>query len=108
MRKLWTIVFLTAISAWLTGCGVVGNSKESGTPTITNAFTSISAGSAAVKLGAVGKNGPQPVDWSLTYATQPCAPACGTLAPLGSSGATYTPPAAAPQYGQAAITAFST
>lgn len=107
MRKLWTIVFLTAISAWLTGCGVVGNSKESGTPTIMNAFTSISAGSAGVKLSAVGKNGPQTVDWSLTYATQPCAPACGTLAPLGSSSATYTPPAAAPQYGQATITAFS-
>src|SRR6266404_5485715 len=109
MRQLWIIVFLLCGAACLTGCGVVSSSnKESGSITITNAFTSISAGSAAVTLSAEVTKGQPTVSWSLTYATLPCAPACGTLVPKGDAGAVYTPPVNAPGYGQATITAVST
>lgn len=108
MRQLWMVVLLLAGAACLTGCAVVGNSKDSGSITITNAFTSISAGSAAVTLSAEVKKGQPTVSWSLTYATQPCAPACGTLVPKGDASAVYTPPADPPVYGQATITVVST
>ena len=109
MRPLWMVVLLLASAACLVGCGVVSSSnKESGPITITNAFTSISAGSAAVTLSVEVKKGNATVNWSLTYATQPCAPACGMLVPKGDSSAIYTPPAGPPTYGQATITAVST
>jgi hypothetical protein len=101
--------------------GVIALSNCAGNPypppqhvtvTVTNAFTSIQVGTAAVTLNAVVKGDKHNagVNWLLTVANVNCSPACGTLTSPGgpkSLSAVYTPPATTPLNQSATISAVS-
>jgi hypothetical protein len=110
MRPLWIFLIVLCISIGLSGCGIVGGSQNSSPDpfTVSNTFASVQAGASPITLTAAGPSGSEAVNWTLTYANQSCAPACGTLSTSGNSSATYTPPTAAPTYGAGTITATST
>jgi hypothetical protein len=82
---------------------------EQVTVTVTNAFSSIQVGTAAVTLNAVVKNDKKNrgVNWLLTVANVNCSPACGTLTSAGPTTLTavYTPPASTPSNQTATISA---
>jgi hypothetical protein len=105
LRPLGTLG-LIVIFACLAGCAVTrsGTSSSNSVLIATGAFSIIQAGAPAVRLTAN-----QAVYWALTFASQPCSPACGTLSASQGPGstATYTPPTTPPTYGSATIIATS-
>ena len=76
--------------------------------TITNKFTTITAGTAPVTVNVTVTNDSANagVSWTLTAGGTSCSPACGTLtaAPAPSFSAVYTPPATAPSGANASPT----
>ncbi|MHB8541822.1 MAG: beta strand repeat-containing protein [Candidatus Acidiferrales bacterium] len=66
--------------------------------TITNKFTTIAAGAAAMTLNATVQNDSanKGVTWTLTAGNSACSPACGTLSGNTTTSVTYTPPATVP------------
>jgi hypothetical protein len=71
--------------------------------TLSNTFQSVAAGTAAPTINAQVMNDPSNngVAWTITANGADCAPACGTVTPVGapSLAVTYTPPASAPASG---------
>jgi hypothetical protein len=79
--------------------------------TVTNPFTSIQVGTAAVTLTATVAHDKKNagVAWTLTIAGVGCSPTCGTLTFAGAPSLTavYTPPTTTPSNQTATITAVS-
>lgn len=96
------LVLVGLVAALLAGgCSSSGSSPSSAPPvsvTITNKFTAINAGAAAVTLNATVQNDPanKGVNWMITAGGAACSPACGTLSSSTSTSVVYTPPATAP------------
>jgi len=112
MKRSPTALLCLFILKWCAAC----NGSSAPVPTgpiqvnITNAFSTIEAGSAPVTLTATlsGDLGTG-LTWTLSIAGAACSPGCGTLKPAASPSlsAVYTPPATPPQNQTATITARS-
>ena len=65
---------------------------------ISNKFSQVQAGGAAITLNALVQNDTQAqgVNWTLTANGAACSPNCGTLSAATASSAVYTPPASVP------------
>jgi hypothetical protein len=101
-----------SVVIWLSSCSSISNqSRPELTVDIPNAFTTIEANSAPVRLEAVVHNSGEGVKWELSLAGTACSPICGTLVPLSSDRAnlvaTYTPPEVPPVNQVATIKAIS-
>ncbi len=78
--------------------------------TITNKFSTIQPGAAAVTLNATVQNdvSSQGVTWTLTAGSGNCSPDCGILSGASATSVTYTPPTTAPSAPSNAPTIIAT
>jgi hypothetical protein len=111
MRGLISLFTAVSVVVCLSGCAGLVQPGPGLTVDVPNAFTTIEANSAPVKLHAVVHNGGKGVKWELSLAGTACSPVCGTLVPASASSsnldATYTPPPAPPTNQTATIKVIS-
>lgn len=112
MRRLSIILGILTFFLFQSGCSSISQTTSGPVVSLTNPFSQIQIGAAAVTLTATVANDHHNagVDWDLSLANTGCSPQCGTLVPVPQDPhhmAVYTPPSTAPLNLNATITAAS-